>query len=324
MKKIREIISTLLIFGLAALHSPSAQALTGGYQKTVERNQAYMEILVGQLRSVNQLGVILAMSGTKSGAVSFIVKDMKSKVGGDRLPKIGIKNTELFANGRPTGIKITSYMPLTMAYKGNSWTYDTAKPADENYRSADKFFSKQSIAFMDFLVPSAHATDHSGARDTGLAVGVVFSVMGCIGGVFGCLIGPFAGGVFYKMSYDYENSTEQSAINSFLNSKLQVQCEPNALITVSAPDGTKVVFTKGKKPSMVKAGGPETTLDTITETQTKRLEALVDCGSDPKAAQAEAQKAWEAGKEVVREAMASHPASDTNVDDKSENSKKGI
>lgn len=150
-------------------------------------------------RSPVQPLILIAMGGAEKEALQNIYKDMQKRNAASVAGQMALKDNQVFFKGKATGVRITSYSPLNVEYKGQVWSYDKSQAADTNYfHLISVLEGKQQHGVSSLWLPSAYAQSNEQTVN-GAILGTVLGGMAGIllGGVLSIVVPPLGIGMAY-------------------------------------------------------------------------------------------------------------------------------
>lgn len=157
------------------------------------RNADVLRKILEAVRSKEDVLGLLAKIRSSSESLMAIEWDLQRR-NPKKLDKtkMTIVEDQIQVDGKPTGMKITSYSPLKLKFNGKKWLFNRDKTPDANYESLAQFIEKNETqeskgeTAMSLLFPKAHAI----SMNTPLKG---FLMLGGLGLLAGALIGYATG-----------------------------------------------------------------------------------------------------------------------------------
>ena len=275
------------------------QILTSFQKKEALREalfKAYLE--ADNKEAASYLGLAMAMPGSE---YADIVKDVRGRFPKEKLM---LKNREIFIDGKPSGLKVKTYLPLQLSMGAKVWTEEAGMSPRDTYLSLRKFFAegdKKHSYLLDQLFPNAYALENNRP----VVGGILGSIGGGIAGYMSSLVvicaftppgeaaillGGTVAGVIGGASYLYRSFSERDreaarvALQKSLDGKVQVNCSKKSI---------SLSFEKGEVNSLTfKPGGTKFLINfrdgqsRTVPIETTSLAALMDSCSNQSEAQA--------------------------------------
>jgi hypothetical protein len=164
---------------LAIAFQPLTSAFASQPNAQIVTNQDYLRMNVSLIRDVDQITWLLASTDMSEDAAKAIQADvLKRNAGAHALPEMKLVSDELLIDGQATGIRITSWSPMNISFKGKIWSYSKEKTPDQNYFSLVDFIQPNAkTSAYDLFIPKAHAddsglVDRKSTRYIGTGVGI--------------------------------------------------------------------------------------------------------------------------------------------------------
>ncbi len=259
VKTIYSAVSFLILICFFMIHCPLEAK---GLKKSDSLKQSKDELskaFFDTLKSEKQIFFYMAYAGIPVESLREIRNDLKNRDEKNpaSFPRLSLRKNELTLNGQRTGIFLTSYSPMSIQYKGQTWAYDKTKLVESNYRALTKLLeSKSPSAWMSVVLPTVMAQEWEGPAATkpssvgasivSAGINALWSLLGtpaCLG--FGpdpaagvCIVaipvGTFIGSLFLDRANHSEKVTEyerqQLALGSlFTLEGLELSCQPNSV-----------------------------------------------------------------------------------------------
>jgi len=156
------------------------------HRDSVEFKKNLAEVIFESTKSIQQISVLLRLAGASDEAVRKIQSKMTSKIGNSTtLPKLQLKDGQVLVEGKNSGIKVTSYSPLELSYRGKNWRFNYNAAPDKNFEDLLIFFgNSRKFSFLNLLVNDANAaeqTDYQKENDVkGVSAGVGLGLAGSL------------------------------------------------------------------------------------------------------------------------------------------------
>lgn len=158
-------LATLVIMGfcLQTVASPSLKIQNFHSATPIMTDQSQEQLLFETvfttIKTSEQISFILALTGVSTDTIRIIHNDLtKALNGNNRLPNIVLKTGQVYWANKATGIKITSYAPLIISYRGEFWSTHNSLTADQNYFALQKFLNpKTKSSVLSIFIPTSHA-----------------------------------------------------------------------------------------------------------------------------------------------------------------------
>ncbi len=111
------------------------------------------------VKSTDQALILLSLTGATREQLTSIQKDLGGRYDGrDSRAEITLKDKQILVGGKPTRIRISSFSPLNVEYRGRVWAYEKSKSVEENYFSlAGHLSDRKAGSVFDLIVPEAKA-----------------------------------------------------------------------------------------------------------------------------------------------------------------------
>jgi len=172
------------LFTFTTTFSTFTSAAQAKHEK--ESSQVLLKIALETTKSPEHSILYLAAAGASAELIRDLRKTYQenfAKV--TAFPKLTLASGKILADGKPTGVSVTSYSPLNLEYNGQVWNFDRSKTVDENFYSLRKFFQgKKSASLLRFFVNEAEAQELTTAQKIGVGLGAL---------VAAALVGPVIG-----------------------------------------------------------------------------------------------------------------------------------
>lgn len=108
--------------------------------------------------TTSQVYLTMALAGASEEAIRAVETDLKKSKTDDKLSAVDLVKNEITVNGKRTGVRIISYSPPQMTYKGRIWKLAPGQSMDKNYfsfmqiveggkKSAAHWFINEAYAF---------------------------------------------------------------------------------------------------------------------------------------------------------------------------------
>lgn len=233
------ICNLMVIVTLASIvnFAGANQASAKPTDEEISKSRVLMKEILEALRSKQEISNLLVNSGVSTEAMQVIEKDLEKRIPAETvLPKMTLKQDQIFVDGKATGVRIVSYSPLKISYNKRHWTMSDRKSTEENYATLATFFEQRQIGSnISFLLfPRAHAGLFGNALSGALSGGIIAGLVGCgiawaTGGSYlgwglglgagGALVGGIAGHNNYMYNYNQQKIREYNQVQ-------QQQCRP--------------------------------------------------------------------------------------------------
>jgi hypothetical protein len=134
-----------------------------GRSESKKADQGYRDFVRGVLentRSQENLLNVLKNSEISPESYRVIENDLMRRFKKDaRFPKFTLVRDQVVIDTIASGLKITSYSPLQIDFRGRPWRYDLKMSPDENYLALMDFIGQQKTrsAGLAMFFPQAHA-----------------------------------------------------------------------------------------------------------------------------------------------------------------------
>jgi hypothetical protein len=345
MQKImKNLTSFLTIFALFSLQlAPLAEAATTlplTFAQKEARAKAAVGMLTGVPISSEQMRMTLAVGGASAEDIGAFMKAASVT----QAKTYTIVNSEILVNGRASGLKVVSYAPFSLKFKGDVWTYDSTKTSSENFTAIRKIIATEHASlFSRFLATPAYAVevDSDAAQDAAmwavpagmLAFGLItapawLTVLGVA-----AVVGGIGGAVYYYYSNDHKEM--RGNFDTMLAEKFAITCndklvqvnigqEDKGKAAIQGRTGTKVRLSLDKsdkaKPKLqllTKEGAIHYDPSNLTPEQRDKIAALMDCKSDADAAAIAAK--WNESAKVAKASHGGKPAGTLEAPSDTEN-----
>jgi hypothetical protein len=216
-----------------------ASAYPGMAGTHVEREASVkrvMELALALATTPQEIAFMGVLGGANPEPMQAIREDLAKKTKGATWPKFALKKNEVFADGKATGIQISSYSPVNVTFKGKLWAYDKELSPEKNYFSLVKLFSSaQSVSLLSYLIPTAFGEDEeyiTGLNDspfiTPIAAVVIAVIFGLEFSVFS-IAGMFGFGVGNISFLSYKN--RRWVADVLCSKRLQIdQCDKEGVL----------------------------------------------------------------------------------------------
>ena len=214
------------------------------------------------IHTPEQIEFLMAIAKMPKESIKIIHKDVAGKTkGGKFTAHLSLKNDMIFADGKATGIRISSYSPFNISFNGNIWFYDQNQSADKNYFNLTKMLRKKGVASLSrFLLPEAKADDadrpfkdSDPAGDAAEGAGATALISGMVGLFVGLItfstwpvwlgIGAVVvaiSGISYALSYKSglkADAEERALAAKIMSSDPLVACSEDA-VSITAQSGS--------------------------------------------------------------------------------------
>lgn len=162
-----------------------------------EDPHTFMNFLFTNVHSKETLEkLIILASNNNLDAARAINNDLEKRAAGAKtFPKLELRNTKLYVDGKSSGIRISSMNPVNVEFKGAVWNYKKNISLDRNYFSLVNFLANpRSTTSGVLFFPAAAASE----LDPDLQVasffnGVIAGLVGTGSGIISAAAAPGAG-----------------------------------------------------------------------------------------------------------------------------------
>jgi hypothetical protein len=259
--------------------------------------KAVLEIPV----SLNSVMFDVALSGASNETVREIAENLKPH--SEQLAKLRLtlNKNEIYVNGEKSGLRVSSYQPFNLEFKGRTWALDRKLSADQNFQSMIKFFNgSRTASLISIFIPEVSA--YQGSRwattafssSVGALIGAIVTVA-VVSNPAGWVVAGAAAvgaGVLGTLAHGADEfkkaeAAEKTIVDLILNSKFTVSCtERRAEMSFSGPNGKftvasyfqKVAFNKfAKERTLHFYHNSHSVYPTMTDEQKQILGNLNQC-----------------------------------------------
>ncbi|MES2856872.1 MAG: hypothetical protein V4692_13470 [Bdellovibrionota bacterium] len=187
------------------------------------------------ITNIDQIAFLYAFAEVGESQTKAIIDNLSRRAGGSSLEPMSFQSGEFYRAGKPSGVRIISYQPFNIEYKGKIWSFDKSQSAEQNYLSLLKTLESKSTVQISFL-SEAHAISdadsaHLGALAAVVVIGVAAVFVAPVGFPVAIITvgGAMLGGALAGVEIGKKHNQRKSILNidAILRSDFTLVCERN-------------------------------------------------------------------------------------------------